>query len=151
MPLLEVQVLEVVSEQVEVGGGRVEVVVDGDPEAVDVGAAVGAGDVPLGGGDLPQGLGDAELILSLATQTPAAAADRPHDGEDDQEGEEDALDDDQLPGGVDVGPGQLLALPAQPVPVQHLPERVQVQAGSGGQGLPGGCEDVHVDGGCCLV
>ena len=152
MTLLEVQVLEVVCEQVEVGGGRVEVVVHRDAEAVDVGPAVGARDVPLGGGDLPQGLGDAELVLVLAPNTPAPTEHGPHDGEDDQEGEEDALHDHQLPGGVDVMLPELLALLHQPVPVEHLPERVQVKVQVPGGRLSGGrVDDVHDDGVCCLV
>ena len=155
MTSLQVHVLEVVCEQVQVGGGRVEVVVDRDAEAVDVCAAVGARDVPLGGGDLPQGLGDTELLLVLAPPAPAPAEDSPHDGEDDQEGEQHALHDHQLPGGVDVFLPQLLALLQQPVSVKHLPERVQVKVQVAGCRLRGGRVDdvhaVHDDGACCLV
>ena len=144
--LLEVQVLEVACQQVQVGGGRVEVVVDRDAEAVDVRVAVGAWDVPLGGGVL----GDAELVLVLAPHIPAPTEDSPHDGEDDQDSEQHTLHDHQLPGGVDVLLPQLLALLQQPMPVEH-PERVQVP----GCRLRGGRVDdvhaVHDDGACCLV
>ena len=144
--------MEVVREQVKVGGGWVEVVVDRDAQAVDVSPAVRAGDVPLGGGDLPQGLGDTELVTILTSDTPAPAEDRPHDGEDDEECEEDALDDDQLPGGVNVGPGKLLILPVQPMPVEHFPECVQVEVLEVTSGrLRSGCVDaVHDDGACGL-
>ena len=86
MTLLEVQVLEIVREQVEVGGRRVEVIIHRYAQAVDVSPAVRAGDVPFGGGDLPQSLGDTELVTILTSDTPAPAEDRPHDGEDDEEG-----------------------------------------------------------------
>lgn len=139
--------MEVVSEEVEVGGGWVEVVVDRDSEAAEVGPAVGGRDVSPGGRHLPQGLRHRQRVLVTGSQAAAATAHGPHDGEDDEEGQEDALDDDQLPGGVDVGPSQLLALPVQPVSVQHLPERVQVQvppaAGQKRLQSGGGCGHIN--------
>ena len=142
MALLQVQVLEVVSEQVQVLGRGMEVVIDGDAECVEVGLAVGRRQVfQPGGGDFPESLRHGELLLSLLASSPTA--DGPDDGHDDEEGEEDALDDDQLPGGVDPLPVQLLALQRQSVSVNHLPEQSEVQL----SGLRGGGHKVLLGGG----
>jgi len=143
--LLQVQVLEVISEQVQVLGRGVEVVIDGDAECVEVGLAVGRRQVfQPGGGDFPESLRYGELLLSLLASSPTA--DGPDDGHDDEEGEEDALDDDQLPGGVDPLPVQLLALQRQSVSVNHLPEQSEVQL-SGLRGDCGGPDVLHGGGG----
>ena len=47
--------------------------------------------------------------------------------------------------------GQLLVLPVQPMPVEHLPERVQVEVFEVTWGCGGCFDDVHDDGACCLV
>jgi len=146
--LLEVEVLEVVSEQVQVLGRRMEIVIDGDTERVEVRLAVGWRQVfQLGGGDFPECLRHGELLLSLLASSPTA--DGPDDGHDDQECEEDPLDDDQLPGRVDPLPVQLLALQGQSVSVDHLPEQAEVQLGrlrGDGLGVPHGGWEVVVHG-----
>jgi len=144
--LFEVKVLKVVSEQVQVLGWRMEIVVDGDTEGVQVRLAVGRRQVfQLSGGDFPKCLRHGELLLSLLAPSPTA--DGPDDGHDDQEGQEDALDDHQLPGGVDPLPVQLLPLQGQSVPVDHLPEQAEVKFPrlcGGGPGVLHGGFVLHV-------
>ena len=101
MALLQVEVLEAVSEQVEVGGGRIEIVVDADAETAEISLEYWDGPLQVYGymlmsylavgrrkvlGNFPQRLGNTQRILV----PPAAVlltADRPDDGHHDQEGQ----------------------------------------------------------------
>ena len=99
VPLLQVEILEVVREEVQVLGGWIEVVIDGDAHADQVCLAVARWQVlELGLGHLPERLGHGELITGPPTSSPTTEG--PDDADHDQEDDEDGLEDDQLPGGV---------------------------------------------------
>jgi len=118
--LLQVQVLQAVSEEVQVGGGRVEVVIDRDTQTSEVRLAIRRRKVL---GKFPQRLCDAQWILAVAAAV-VLTADCPEDGHQYEEGQQDGLDDDQLPLVVCQ---LLLVLLLLPVLVYHLPEEAEVE------------------------
>lgn len=124
MALLQVQVLQTVSEEVEVGGGRVEIIIDRDTETAQVSLTVrGRKILQLPIRDFSQGLGDTQGILTGAAAV-VLTADRPDDGNHDEESQEDRLYEHQLPGGVDM---LHLALLVLFVLVNDLPEKTEVE------------------------
>lgn len=120
MALFEVKVLQAVCEQVQVGGGRVEVIIHRDPDTSEVRLAVRRRKVL---GKFSQGLGDTQLIL-VGPAAVVLTADGPEDGHQYEEGQKDGLDDDQLPLVVSE---LLLAILLLPVLIYDLPKETEVE------------------------
>lgn len=117
---LQVEVLKVVFEELKVGGGRVEVVVNRDAKSVQVPHAVRRWQVLR---QLPQCLRNTHSVIVIG-KTLFATAEAPHEGNESKDDKDDRLYDDQLPGVPNVARRIVSLLHHLLVLFQHLPEHV---------------------------